>query len=227
MEKLIALCICLGLILSVCQTANDPEVNLEPEQPSVTDQEEQLLEQEKEEIEDEKEEIISTEDQLLGKSDTLLRALETFDWKLIAQHTHEKFGLTFSFFAALGSDERNELHFTKEQVKHLGDGVDYIWGYDNGDQEFKMSPNEYVQNYLFKHHGNRPIVYHQVTYNESVVQSGGILNTIHDNFPEAIYVEYYAEPTEIEMDWQAVRLVYKRADDNWRLTAIVRDIHHP
>jgi len=65
-------------------------------------------------------------------------------------------------------------------------------------------------------------------YNDSNI--GTMINTIHDIYPNAIYVEYIDEPDRDSLVWyyyQAIRFVYEEIDDEWYLTAIVRGAYNP
>ena len=175
---------------------------------------------------------ILAEDQLIEKTSIIFNHLQELDWSEIANYVHEDKGLIFSFYANLGSPDSYENVFTKEQVSSMGDNKNlYIWGYDNSELAFKYKPNDYVKELLLKgYYSKEEIEYTEITYNDSVINSGGVLNTIHEYYPEAIYVEYYAPAPNVEdkfHHWQALRFVYEKVDKDWYLIAIVRDIHNP
>ena len=72
------------------------------------------------------------------------------------------------------------------------------------------------------------MIYDEITYNDSDI--GTAPNTIHDIYPNAIYVEYLDEPDRYSFEWhyyQAIRFVYEEIDDEWYLIAIVRGAYNP
>lgn len=92
-----------------------------------------------------------------------------------------------------------------------------MWGIDLADREFMMPISEYIDNYLIRDD------YKYSNYNVST-QTGLTLNTIHDHYPQAKFVEYYSPANEEEYrGWQMLRFVYEKIDDNWSLIGIVRD----
>ena len=165
---------------------------------------------------------------LLKKSEAILILLKTHDWDEFSNHVHPD-GLTFSFYAALGADPNNNLTFTKKELELFNTpNLEHIWGMDHSEKQFIMPINEYVDNYLFKYMGNRTVDYSEVNFNKSVVESGGVINTIPEKFPRAKYVEYFSPNTSEEYpDWQALRLVFEEYNGAWYLMGIVRDIHNP
>ena len=169
---------------------------------------------------------------LTEKTATIFKDLESLNWEGIATHVHEQKGLTFSFYANLGSFDSAELTFTKSEVANLGeDNTSYVWGYDNADRGHEYTPNNYVKEILLKHEYSREVLdYAFVHFNKQAFVSGGVINTIHEYHPDAVYVDYFSPPTEAEYGeyhWQALRFVYEQTDNQWHLIAIVRDVHNP
>jgi hypothetical protein len=169
---------------------------------------------------------VSVEDLLLQKSDKVFLNLNELNWSNLSKEIHPKKGLTFSFYADLGSPHSNEITFTKNEVENLSsDDEVYTWGYDFSDKPFDFTVNEYVKNGLFRNHAGKKGNYSKVTYHASSVDSGGIVNTIPEYYPNAKYVEYYS-PSE-DVNWQALRFVYEKVEKEWYLFAIVRDVYSP
>ncbi|MCT8138524.1 hypothetical protein H1D32_12700 [Anaerobacillus sp. CMMVII] len=172
---------------------------------------------------------------LLTKTETVFANLNTTNWSALANQVHPEKGLFFSFYAAVGSPNSDEVHFTKENLGQLEGTETYIWGYDMGDYAFEFSVNDYTSKFLVNHsmrwdgENSKEIDYDVITFNDSVVQSGGIINTIPDFFPDAKYVEYYSTPPSEELwhQWQALRFIYEEFEDEWYLIGIVRDVHSP
>ena len=171
-------------------------------------------------------------DMLLNKSKDVFNFLQDLNWTDLSELVHPDKGLIFSFYADLGSSYDNELSFTKDQVENLGSDVYvHVWGTDRADMPYEFTANDFVQKALLKHYtrgGERDLNFTQITYNDSVTDSAGTINTIHKYNPNAIYVEYYSDSTDPtdEVFWQALRFVYEKLGDEWYLYAIVRDVHY-
>ncbi|ADC51747.1 spore germination protein-like protein [Alkalihalophilus pseudofirmus OF4] len=218
--KMLLLIGMLLLVLAACQNSANEREDLLQEEVSVEN-----VETDPEEAEGDAE--LTEKEKLLKKADTALLTLSKQDWPSLSKMTHPDKGLTFSFYAAIGTDEDNDVTFTKEEAANLGNDTEYIWGYDHGDQQFIMTAHNWVTNYLLMHQGVSSVDYTEVTYNDSIVESGGMINTIADEYPEAKYVEYYSPPSDIEFDWQALRFVFEEKEGEWYLVAIVRDVYSP
>ncbi|MFN7249701.1 MAG: hypothetical protein ACK4M9_02825 [Anaerobacillus sp.] len=180
-------------------------------------------------------EPVDIETELLSKTETIFDHLEAADWLKLADHVHPTEGLFFSFYADAGSPYSNEVHFTIDELRHLEGTETFIWGQDMGDYTFEFSVNDYVEKILLggsqQRNGQKTweINYDVITFNDSEVDSGGIINTIPDYFPEAKYVEYYSPRPSEELwyQWQALRFIYEEHEGEWYLIGIARDVHSP
>ncbi|WBL17094.1 hypothetical protein [Sutcliffiella sp. NC1] len=175
----------------------------------------------------------SLQGHLTEKTADVFKDMENLNWEGIATHVHEEKGLIFSFYANLGSYDSYEVKFTKSEVANLGEDTrSYIWGDGFDEKSFEYTPNDYVNSYLLKGYYSKEVLdYSVITYNEAAYVSGGIINTIHEHYPEAIYVDYFAPAPEGDDDkfhhWQALRFVYEEVEGEWYLIAIVRDVFNP
>lgn len=238
----------LGIALTLCflsacsdkkfeieALASEYETNIDEKNNEIRNLKEELrvvkdeLEQEKKKLE---------EAILLQKTDKVFMNLSELNWTELSKEVHPEKGLTFSFYADIGSqNNHNEVTFSKSKVKEFNtDEEVYTWGYDFSEKAFNFTANEYVMNFLLKYNSVNPIEldYTEITFNETSFESGGMLNTIHTYFPEAVYVEYHSPPGEntedspfAEYKWQSLRFVYEKVENEWYLFAIVRDIHSP
>ncbi|WP_332646848.1 hypothetical protein [Lysinibacillus sp. 54212] len=129
-------------------------------------------------------------------------------------------GLTFSLFADFGNKPGYGGDYVNlkpdELVNAKNQQID--WGHDDSNREFKMTLEEYVQTILLKVNG-KDFVYDTVTFNGQAVQFGGVLNTIHANYPNAKYIEYYSSQSS-----QALRFIFHKSGGGWYLIGIARDV---
>lgn len=178
---------------------------------------------------------VDEESKLLGKTERVFGLLKELQWVELAEHVHPELGLFFSFYADAGSPYSHEVGFTKAELNELVGTERYVWGYDMGDYEFEFSVNEYVEKFLLGGSqrwdglNTREVNYEVITFNESAFHSGGIINTIPEYFPNALYVEYYSPPPSEELGhlWQALRFIYEEYGGQWYLIGIARDVHSP
>ncbi|WP_316572410.1 GerMN domain-containing protein [Neobacillus sp. YIM B06451] len=168
----------------------------------------------------------NTKKLLLERSEVLFNQLMTKQWGELANNIHLERGLVYSPYSNVGDSD--DLHFSKEEVRRFSeDQKQYSWSWDQSETEFKATPNDFVEN-LLKKRNNYIYEYDEITYNDSNV--GTMINTIHDIYPNAIYVEYLDEPDRESLDWgyyQAIRFVYEEIDNEWYLIALVRGAHNP
>lgn len=165
---------------------------------------------------------------LLLRSDQVFTSLADNDWQKLSGYVHPEKGVTFSFYAAIGNEPRNEVTLLREEIPNSAD-KQYNWGYDMGDRPHQMSLQQYVNDYLLTYNGGYyDLNYSEITYDASVVESGGIINSIKDTFPDAKYVEYFSpQLDENTYNWQALRFVWEEYEKEWYLIAIVRDVYSP
>ncbi|RHW35972.1 hypothetical protein D1B31_17950 [Neobacillus notoginsengisoli] len=163
---------------------------------------------------------------LLEKSEVLFNQLMAKQWEEFANNINIERGLVYSPYSNVGDSD--DLHFSKEEVRRFAEDQKlYSWSWDQSEAEFKATPNDFVENLLKKRY-NYTYKYDEITYNDS--KAGTMINTIHDIYPNAIYVEYLDEPDRESLEWgyyQAIRFVYEEIDNEWYLVAIVRGAHNP
>lgn len=165
------------------------------------------------------------ERELLEEAADILSSLKSHNWDEISEMAHPD-GVAFSLFADFGSPTSNEVVLSKEDIKDNDQG-EIIWGVELSGEKVMNTKDEYVDEYLFKNIFGDSVNYDTVNFNSSSVESGGVINTISTYFPDAKYVEYYSKPTEKEIDWQALRFVFKEHEREWLLFGIARDVHNP
>ncbi|WP_053367867.1 GerMN domain-containing protein [Bacillus sp. FJAT-27245] len=168
----------------------------------------------------------NTKKLLLEKSEVVFNQLMTKQWEELANNINIERGLVYSPYSNVGDSD--DLHFSKEEVRRFAeDQKIYSWSWDQSEAEFKATPNDFVEN-LLKKRNNYVYEYDEITYNDSNV--GTMVNTIHDIYPNAIYVEYLDEPDRESLDWynyQAIRFVYEEIDNEWYLIGLVRGAYNP
>ncbi|GGA60137.1 GerMN domain-containing protein [Ornithinibacillus halotolerans] len=168
----------------------------------------------------------AVKEELLEKSEIIFNHLLAKEWEQVAHYIHHEKGLVYSPFSNVGDED--DLHFSRLDVwGFYKDESQYIWSWDQSEAEFMATPNDFVDN-LLKKRNNYVYEYDEITYNDS--DMGTMINTIHEVFPNAIYVEYLDEPDPNSRDWtnyQALRFVFEEIDNEWYFVALVRGAHNP
>lgn len=155
------------------------------------------------------------EKELLSLSSEAFTYLEKGDMLGLSQLVDPVEGISFSFYADFGQPLGKG--YGGDYVNLLGNELikaydqQFIWGYDESEQNFEMSLKDYIHNLLLQRYGV-PIQYHQITYNEQAHDYGGVINTIHDNYPSAKYVEYFGQiVSDDPHTYQSIRFVKNEA----------------
>lgn len=163
---------------------------------------------------------------LLKESAVIFSYLENSEFAKLAEKVDPIEGVTFTIFADFAKTDNfggTPVTLTKDDIVNSLD-KQFIWGQGDGGPPLEVTFREYVQEYLLKRLGDK-IIYETITFNESAFVFSGVLNTIHKNYPNAKYVEYYA-PGEDGNDrlFQSIRFVFEEREGTWYLIGIVRDI---
>ena len=175
-------------------------------------------------------ETINLRTRLLKDSEIIYRALEQLDYETIASKAHPQLGVTFPLFADYGNPVGGVnggpyVSLSRTELLEKNDEI-YQFGADNGDNIFEMSLTEYIQDVLITHN-NKLLPIREISFNEQLYPKGGVINTIHQYFPAAKYVEYYRYESDDPISPQSLRFVYQNYEGEWYLTAIVRDVYSP
>lgn len=169
---------------------------------------------------------VDLENELINSSSQLFSYLQNEDFEKLAEKVDPEEGITFSLFADFGSKPGyggEYVKLFKEEIKSSAD-KQFVWGYDDSDKEYKMTLREYVNEMLLKLYG-KEVIYEQITFNESAFVYAGVFNTIHENYPDAKYVEYYAPgESEDNRSFQSIRFIFQERNNIWYLIGISRGV---
>ena len=224
---------------------NDEQDNIKEKENEIREQinkEREQINKKIQQMENEKKQAIESSNlrtKLLKDTEIIYRALEQLDYKTIASKVHPQLGVTFALYADYGNPTATGsvnggpyLSFSREELLENNDDQIYIFGTNHATAEiiYEMTLNEYIQDFLIYHY-EKLLPVREISYNEQLYQSGGIINTIHQYYPKAKYVEYYRyesdESINDPISTQSLRFVYQDYEGKWYLTAIVRDVYSP
>ena len=175
----------------------------------------------------EEENNANIERKLLKESADIFSYLENSEFEKLAEKVDPIEGVTFTIFADFVKTDNyggTPVTLTKNEIVGSLD-KQFVWGQGDGGPPIEVTFREYVHEYLLKYERGEKITYETITFNKSAFVFSGVINTIHKNYPNAKYVEYYA-PVEDGNDraFQSIRFVFQEREDTWYLIGIVRDV---
>jgi hypothetical protein len=149
----------------------------------------------------------------------VIQAIRAKNTSALAAFVHPSKGLRFSPYTYV--DQKNDLVFKPEQLKGLSRSQRrYHWGEEDGSGDpIRGTFSRYYRSYIYdKNFAIAP----QVTYNEP---SGGgtMISNIFSSYPGAIVVDYYFPPTDGEMDWRSLRLIFQKQGSIWFLVGLAHN----
>lgn len=167
--------------------------------------------------------LVNTDSVLLQRSEKLLKKIQAHDDKNLYTFFNKALPTRFSPYAYI--DTVKDIKLTGADIEKM-ENEEYstllLWGkYDGSGDEIKMSFTDYLIKFVYTIDFLKRGV---VSINQTKA-SGNSLNNMHEVYKDAWYVEYYFKGTEPYgfMDWQALRLVYKKTGNEWYLAGIIHD----
>lgn len=166
------------------------------------------------------------ENELIHTSSNIFSYLQNEDFEKLAKEVDPVEGIIFSLFADFGAEPGyggEYVKLSKDDIKNAAD-KQFVWGYDDSDKEYKMTLKDYVNEMLLSLNGEE-VIYKKITFNQSAFEFGGVINMIHENYPNAKYVEYYAPNWNGDnRTFQSIRFIFQERDNVWYLIGISRDV---
>lgn len=155
-------------------------------------------------------------------ANAVMQALRTKDMETLAAYVHPAKGVRFTPYTYV--DRERDLVFSQDEIRNFFNNQQrYLWGYyDGSGEEMILTPAEYYEKFIYTADF---INAGQIGYNE-VLSSGNALENQFEVYENPIIVEYYFpgfDPVYEGMDWQSLRLVFEKYEDEWRLTGIIHN----
>jgi hypothetical protein len=151
----------------------------------------------------------------------IISLLKSRQLKNFSHFIHPQKGLQFSPSATLSHE--NILVTSNDYDNFYAREELHVFGYHAGSgEEIKMSFKQYYQSFIYNvDYANAP----QISYNH-FLGAGNSLNNLKEVYPDAHFVEYYFSSFDKKyegMDWQTLRLVFEKYENQFYLVAIVHD----
>lgn len=154
-----------------------------------------------------------------AKSLIAIKAIKEKDMEKLASLVHPVKGLLFSPYSHiyLGEDKV----FMKEQLEGLLESNEvYNWGaYDGSGDPIELTFAQYYEKFIYNQDFANA---EKVAYNEEQHMGNTIVN-ISEVYPDGKFIEYYFSgfnPDYEGMDWESLRLVFEKYDEQWYLVCI-------
>jgi hypothetical protein len=165
--------------------------------------------------------LTADEQAVKALADQAIQALKKGDMETLAGLIDPAKGVRFSPYAFVNEEDRRYLPNPLKRA--FNDPQKYLWGHFDGSGEpIEMTFKQYYERFVYSQDfANAP----QVGVNQSFSQ-GNTINNLADFYPGAIFVEYYFPGFDEQyagMDWKALRLVFQKLEDQWRLVGIIHD----
>jgi len=159
---------------------------------------------------------------LLQTSHTILTALKQKDFQTLSGFIHPAWQLLFSPYAHIDTAHSQvlspyELLAAAKKLSVL------TWGtYDGSGDPIKMNISQYFDKFVY----NKDYLNAKERAVNKFLGSGNSLNNLKEVYPDADFTEFYFpgfDPKYDGMDWQTLRLVFRKGNDKLYLVAIVHD----
>lgn len=160
--------------------------------------------------------------QLLSAGRAVLNAFKEQDFKALSGFIHSDYGVRFSPYAYI--DENKDILLSKDFIRSknmLNDPV--TWGnYDGSGEPILLTGPAYCRKFIYSADFlNAPVV------SVNNCRAGGnSINNLTEAYSGLPYIEYYFpgfDPAYEGMDWQALRLVFRKENTVFYLVGVVHD----
>jgi len=153
---------------------------------------------------------------------TILEQIKNKNYSSLSQYAHPDSGIRFSPYGYVNT--ATDIVIKPGQFRSMiNDSTKLVWGhYDGSGDEIYLTFKEYFDKFVYNVDFLNP---EKLSINQSAAK-GNSLNNIIKVYPNAEYTESYFSGFDKKyngMDWQALRLVYKKQAGNYYLVGIVHD----
>lgn len=151
----------------------------------------------------------------------ILTIIKANDYKKLANYIHPSFGVRFSPYAYISTDN---IKLTADQFLLQSKTHDKLdWGnYDGSGDTILLSVDEYFKEFVY----DADFLNAEKTSLNKMLGSGNSLNNLGTVYKGCDYTESYFSGFDKKfdgMDWCCLRLVYKKYQDKIYLVAIIHD----
>ncbi len=172
-----------------------------------------------------KSEFVSTDGKnanrdLLQSANLTINILNSENLEKLKEVTDSTIGVLFYPYGNIDKTKAQNLTIT-ELSALFKNNSQIIWGIEDGTGEpIKLNAKQYFEKYV----NDRNYSKADTIKTNDIVQIGNLTNNIKDVFPNADFIEYFVtHKTNNELDWKALRLVFKKLGQNYILVGIIHN----
>lgn len=159
---------------------------------------------------------------LLQTSRTILTALKQKDFQTLSTFIHPEWQLLFSPYAHIDTTHSQVLS-PYELLAAAKKSSALVWGsYDGSGDPIKMNISRYFGKFVY----NKDYLNAKEKAVNKFLGGGNSLNNLKEVYPASDFTEFYFpgfDPKYSGMDWQTLRLVFRKENNKLYLVAIVHD----
>jgi hypothetical protein len=159
---------------------------------------------------------------LLQTSHTILTTLKQKDFQTLSGFIHPGWQLLFSPYAYIDTTHSQVLSPYELQAAAKKSSV-LTWGtYDGSGEPIKMNIFQYFDKFVY----NKDYLNAKEKSVNKFIAGGNSLNNLKGIYPGSDFTEFYFpgfDPKYDGMDWQTLRLVFRKENNKLYLIAIVHD----
>ena len=160
----------------------------------------------------------------LSLSKEILSAAKNKEYKKFASFIDPEAGIRFSPYGYI--DTEGDKKFMPEQFLNFTTDkktTKFIWGvFDGSGDKIILTVDEYFKKFVYDvDFLNAPVI----SLNKSV-SKGNSLNNIDSIYKNCVYTEFYFPGFDKKyegMDWQSIKLVFKKENNSLYLIAVIHD----
>ncbi len=157
---------------------------------------------------------------LLNISNNVLNALKNKDMDTILSYVHPDLGIRFTMSTYV--DTEKDIVLKPDELKDaLNSTKIYTWGISDGKgDEVKLTFKDYYERYIY----DKDFINADIIGNNTFIGTGNTLNNAKEIYPTSSIIEYHFkgfDPQYAGIDWESLRLVFNKENDNWYLIGII------
>lgn len=166
--------------------------------------------------------VVATDTSLLPVSRDILKALKQKDFTTLAGFIHPVWQLRFSPYGYIDTST-SQLLSPYELLAAAKKSSVLKWGsYDGSGEPIVMNIHNYIDKFVY----NKDYLNAPQTSSNRFLASGNSINNLKEVFPGADFTEFYFPGFDAKyagMDWETLRLAFRRENNKVYLIAIVHD----
>ncbi|WP_410222064.1 hypothetical protein [Pedobacter sp.] len=152
----------------------------------------------------------------------ILFSLKEQNYQAFSLNFHPQKGVLFSPYGFIDIKKSKRLS-AKDFLESIERNWTLTWGiYDGSGEIMQLKVIPYINKFVYSADFEKAP---QKTFN-NIIKQGNSKDNLKETFPEAVFVEYHFNGFDKALngiDWQSLRLVFERFQDQYYLVAIIHD----